>query len=96
MTDGRYQRNAALGGGAHDVLVVEAPQVFEAATAARDDQHVGAWNFAARFEGVEAADGRCDLSGTALALHTHWPEKHMRRIALGEASQHVADDGTRR
>ena len=42
VADGGDDRNAARGHGAHDDLLVEAPQVLEAAAAAGDDQHVGA------------------------------------------------------
>src|SRR5665811_2156963 len=35
-----YQRDGACGGGAHHDLLVEAPQIFEAATAARHDDQV--------------------------------------------------------
>ena len=40
VADRRDQRNGAVAGGADHDLLVEAPQVFEAAAAARDDQNV--------------------------------------------------------
>jgi hypothetical protein len=41
MPHRRDQRDLAGGGGAHHDFLVEAPEVFEAAAAARDDHQVG-------------------------------------------------------
>ena len=92
VADGGDQRDAALGGGADDDLLVEAPEVLEAAAAARDDEHVGPRHRAAGADGVEAADGGGDLGGAALALHGHRPEQHAAREALAQAVEDVADD----
>ncbi len=50
VSDSRDDGNCAFSNGADDGLVVKAPEVFEAAAAARDDQHVGPGNGACRIE----------------------------------------------
>ena len=84
VPDGRDQRDAAGGGGAEHDLLVEGHQVFQAAAAAGDDQHVGPGHGAARARArrspAMAAAIRC---GGALALHRHRPEQD----AAGEAAQ---------
>ncbi len=93
VADGGDDGNGARGHGADDDFLVEAPEIFQAAATAGDDQHVGARDFAARLNGIEAAHGGRDLGGAAFALHAHGPDEHARRKALLEAVQHVADDG---
>ena len=95
VADGRDQRDAALGRGAHHDLLVEAPEVLEAAAAAGDDQQVRPRHRPARGERVEAADRRRDLRRAALALHRHRPEQHRPREALAQAVQDVADHRAR-
>ena len=68
----------ALGGGAHDGLVVERHQVFEAAAAARDDQHVGARDAAAR-QRVEAARWPRRCAAAAPSPCTGTGHSRMRR-----------------
>ena len=96
VADGGDERDGAGRGRAHHHLLVEAPQVFQAAAAARDDQHVGPRDAPARLHRVEAADGCGDLGGAGLALHPHRPDQHAGREALVEAVQHVADHGAGR
>ena len=71
-------------------LLVEAPQVLQAAAAARDDQHVGPRNAPPR-QRIEASDGSGHLGRAGLPLHPDRPQQHARRKALVEPPQHVAD-----
>jgi hypothetical protein len=91
MADGRDNGDRALGAGADDDLLVEAPEVFQAAAAARHDQHVRTSDEAAFAQGVEPANGRRDLRRAGLALDAHRPEQHAGGEALVEAVQHVAN-----
>ena len=81
-----------LGGGAHDDLFVEGPEVLDAAAAARDDQQIGPRHGTLGRQTVEAADRGGDLLGRALALDQHRPNEHPAREAVGQAVQDVADD----
>ena len=67
---------------------------IRAAAAGRDDE-VGPRDIErdAIADRVEAADRRRDLLGRAVALHTHRPDQHMAREAVGQAVEDVADDG---
>ena len=90
---GGDQRNGAGRGRAHHDLLVEGPEVFQAAAAARDDQQIGPRHPSARLNGVEAGDGRGDLFLGAFALHQHRPDQHMAGKAVTQAMQDVADHG---
>ena len=81
---------------AHHDLLVERPQIFERAAAARDDDQIGPRQRAASRQRVEAADGVGDFGGGRLALHPHRPHQDAARKAVGEAMQDVADDGAGR
>ena len=96
VADGGDHRDRAVGDGAHHRLLVEAPEVFQRAAAARHDQQVGPRDFSARRQRVEAADGGGDLVGRGFALHPHRPDQHMTGKAIGQAVENVADDGAGR
>ena len=91
VADGGDQRDTALGRGAHHDLLVEAPEVLEAAAAAGDDDDVRPRNRPARGERIVAADRGGDLGGAILPLHRHRPEQHRAGEALAQAVQDVAD-----
>ena len=56
---------------AHDLLVVEGPQVFQRSAAAGEDQHV------AELLAIGAADGRGKLRRRLRALHRHAEQRHL-------------------
>src|SRR5262245_18683834 len=95
VSDGRDQRDRARGGRARYALLVEAPQIFEAAAAPRDDDEIGARDEAA-VEGVEAEHGGGGFERTGLALHPDRPNQNVAGKAVGEAMKDVADHSTRR
>lgn len=92
VADGGNERDVAGGGRAHHVLVVEAPQVLEAAAAPGDDDQVRPRDRSTRFERIEAADGGGHFRAGALPLDPDRPDQDMGREAVGEAVQDVADD----
>ena len=96
VPDGRDQRDLRGRRRAHDDLLVEAPEVLEAATATRHDQHVRARDGSIDGKRVEAGDRGRDLRRRRLALHAHRPDQHAYREAVVEAMQDVADDGAGR
>ena len=65
------------GNRARDDFLVEGPEIFERAAAAREDQHVG------EFRAIEISQGRDDFGGRAFALHFHGIELH---VHIGEAA----------
>ncbi len=91
VAHGADQRDRAGRDRAGQGLVVERPEVLHRAAAARHDQHVGAGDRAARLQGLEAADGRCDLSRGGVALHHHRPDDDPAGPAVADAVQDVAD-----
>src|SRR5262249_11246843 len=96
MPDRGNQRDRAFRRRADDSLLIEAPEIFEAAPAARNNEQIGPRHWPRSGEGVEAADCRCHLRGASFALYGHRPEDRMRWAALVKAMQHVADDRARR
>ena len=75
VADSRNQRDAGLRRGPYDDLLVEGPQVLQAAATAGDDQHVRPGQVRIeRRQGVKAADGRRDLTCRTLALHRDRPD----------------------
>ena len=80
----------AADGARHDLLV-EAPEVLEAAAAPRDDDQVGPRHGSAGDQRVEAGDGGGHLDRAGLALHPHRPDQHVAGEAVGEPMQDVAD-----
>ena len=85
------ERNAGGRRGAHHDLLVEGPEVFQAAAAPRHDQQVRARRVPAARQGVEALDRGGDLRGRALALDENRPDQNPAREAVGQAVQDVAD-----
>ena len=67
------QRNRAFGRGANNDFLIEGHQVFQAATAARHNQHIGARHGAAFRQGGKSPDGGGNLFRRALALHRDGP-----------------------
>ncbi len=96
MADGRDQGDRRLRRRPDDHLFVEAPEVFEAAAAARHDHHVRAGDGTGRRKRVEAAYGRGDLGRGGFALDADRPDHDLDRKAVGEAVEDVADDGAGR
>ena len=92
VADRRDQRNGGSCRRAHHRLVVETPEIFEAAAAARDDEEVRPRDGAADLEPVEAGDRPCHLVAGRLALHPHRPDQHMHGKPVGDAVADVADD----
>ena len=90
MADGGDQRDLAVERSAHDDLLVERPEVFDRAAAARDDQHVRPVRAG---HGVEAAYAGGDLRGRLLALHESGPDDDAHGKALADSVEDVADDG---
>ncbi len=91
MADGGDQRDAARRGGPHDDLLIEGPEILQAAAAPGDDQEIGPRQAPAREHGVEPGDGGGDLILRPLALDQHRPDQHPAREAVGQAMQDVAD-----
>ena len=81
----------AVRGGANHHFFVVPPKVFKAAAAARDDDQVRARNRAERIERVEPPDAVGDFGGRRLALYPYRPDKHMKRKAIRNPVQDVAD-----
>lgn len=83
MTDAGDHRQRAGGNGARQVLVVERPQIFDAATAAGDDQHLA---FVAQCGSAQRIG---DRRRRALALHRYRMDEHrnMRRTAHQRGQQ---------
>src|SRR5579862_1887546 len=71
---------------ARDYLLVERPQIFERASATRNDEYVG------KFRASEIIYSGSDFFRGTVALHFHWIEPHMRigKTAL-ENAKNVAD-----
>ena len=90
------QRDRRGRGGPHHHLVIEAPEILQAAAAARDDDQVRSGDGSAFGECVEALDGAGDLLAGGFALHPHRPDEEMHRKAVGNAVVDVADDGAGR
>src|SRR5918997_775607 len=86
VPDRADQRDRALGGGAHHGLLVEGHEVLEAAAAARDDQHVGAWHGAEAVarKRAKSTDGGGDRLRRARALHGDGPEQDAAGEAAGD------------
>src|SRR3989337_4243568 len=61
VADRGDERDGACGSGAGDALVVEAPEIFEAAPAASDDDEIGPRHGPQTVAPVEAADGPGNL-----------------------------------
>ena len=70
-------RNGASGDRAHDVFLVEGPEVFERAATARQDQDID------ELLAVEILDRRFDFAGRAFALHADGIDDEME---IGEAA----------
>ena len=92
VTDGGDERNVRGSRGTHHDLLVEAPQILQAAAAARHDQQVRPRDRATGRQRIEAGDRRRHLRRAGLALDAHRPEQHAGRKPVGEAVQDVADD----
>ena len=90
MSHGGDHWNGARRHGAHNDLVVEAPEVLQRAAAAGDDDDVRLPR-----HGIETGDGRCHLCRAGLALHAHRPNQHVAGEALVESMEDVADHSTR-
>ncbi len=96
MTDRGDYRDAARRHRPRDGLLVERPQIFDAAAAAGDDQNVGSWHWRARRQPIEAGDRRGDLFRGLRPLHEHRPEEHAPGESIGETVQNVTDHGAGR
>jgi hypothetical protein len=94
VADRGDERDGACRSGAGDALVVEAPEIFEAAAAASDDDEIGARHRPRPIEPVEADDRRGNLDCAGLPLHPHRPHQHVAGEAVGEAMENVADHRT--
>ena len=83
MADAGDNRNRAGRHGPSDAFLVEGPEVFQRAAAARQDEHVG------QLLAVEIFDGVDDFGGRAFALHAHGVQDQMK---IGEAPAQDAND----
>ena len=93
VADGGDQRDFGGGRRAHHRLVVEAPEIFQAAAAPRHDDDVRAGHLALIAQRIEARYRRGDLIARAFALHLYRPDEDMNREAVGDPVTDVADDG---
>ena len=97
VANGGDQRNGAGGGGPHHDFLVEGHQIFQAAAAPGNDQHVRPRDRAARRDQppgrnrVEPGDGGGDLVCGAFALNRHRPEQDVARKAPGDGGYDVVD-----
>ena len=96
VADGGDQRDVAVGGRADHDLLIETPEVFDGAAAARHDQHVRTRHGTVDRQGIESPDGLGDLLGGLFALDQDRPEQDMAREAVLQAMQDVANDGAGR
>ena len=83
----------AGGGGADHILFVEGHQVFQAAAAPGDDQHIGPGHGASFRQPVEAVDGGGDLLRRAFSLNQDRPQDHPTGEAVRHPVQDIANDG---
>ncbi len=90
VTDARHRRHAAGGDRARHALVIEAPEIFERAAAARDDEHVAFIAARRRF------DGPHDFRDRRRALHGGGIEQHRRGgKSRAQHAQYVVDGRAR-
>ncbi len=87
----RDQWDGRRRGRPHHDLLVEGPEILQAAAAPRHDQDIGPRHRAVLGQAVEARDGRRHLGCRLLALHRHRPDQHVARKAVGQPVQDVAD-----
>src|SRR5262245_9837058 len=90
MADGGYHGNLRGKNGPDDGFFIEAPQVFEAAAAAADDQRVER-----RLEAIGQLDAAGDSVADALALHASGDDQNLDTMkATGGDLQKIADGST--
>ncbi len=90
VADRRDKRDGALRGGADHGLVVEAPEILEAAAAARHDEHVRSRD-AGGGESALKPGCRLQLRPGSSRPAPAPPDQHMQREAVGDAVDDVAD-----
>ena len=81
------------GGGAHHGFVIEAPEIFQASTPARDDNEIGTGE---RTLPVQPGYSRGDLRAARFALHAHRPYDEVDWKAIAHAVDDVSDHRTGR
>ena len=86
------QRNRAFGCGANDDFLIEGHKVFQAAAAARHNQHIGARHGATFRQGGKTPDGGGNLFRRALALHRDGPKQDMARKAARDGGADILND----
>ena len=96
MTDRGDERDRARRSRAHDNFLIEAPEVFKAAAAARHDENIRTRNIAAFRQRVEAFNGGGDLRFGAFSLHKRRPDDHMTRKPFAQAMKDIANDSAGR
>ena len=94
VPDSRNERNVRRSRGAGDNLFVEAPKVFNAATAARDDDQVRPGQSTPGRECVEPGNGARNFWRAIGALHRHRPDQHLAWEPVTQPVQNIANDGT--
>src|SRR5438477_727875 len=91
VTHAGNEWNYGVGDGAGDDFLIEGPDIFERAAAARDDQDVHG------LVAIEKLDGANDLRGGAIALHAHGIKSELHVVeAAAEDAHHVPDGGPSR
>ena len=91
VADRRDHRKVGGRHRARQRLVVEAPQILQAAAASRHDDEVRTRQRPVSGQGVEPLDGVRDLRARRLALDAHRPDDDMQRKAVADAVQDIAD-----
>ena len=91
MPDRRDQGDAAGGGGAHNLFLIEGPEILQRAATTRDDQQVGTRQRPVRRHRIKPLDGPCHLRGGALALDQCSPDEDPDPEPIRETMKYVAD-----
>src|SRR5512132_3288882 len=90
VTDSRDDWHGGMEYRARDDLFIELPQIFNAATAARDHDEIDRRKYLVRRS--ELANGHCNFLRCAGSLHAHRVDQNLQpRRATTEHVQHVAD-----
>jgi len=91
MPHRRNQRDRRFGGGAHHNLLIERPQILDRTATTRDDDQIGSRDQPPVLKRAEAADRRRHRLRRRFALDRHRPHQHMRRAAVGQPVEDIAD-----
>ena len=92
----RNQRNVRFSCSPHHSLVIEAPEILQAAATARHDDQVRPLDRTICLKCVETGDGARHFIAGCVALNPHRPDDHMDGKAVFNPVQDVANHGAGR